>query len=391
MAGMTAMAVAAQEVEAVAVEETETVTTSIAPDARSNWFISAGAGAQVFFGDHDRQAKLGDRIAPALDVAVGKWFSPNIGLRLMWSGLQAKGATQTWGDPNGGAHSTGKEVPGKFTNEYGYLCKSKFNMFTLHVDVLLDLTNIIGGYKPNRVYGIAPYIGVGWGHVYDSPVRSSVVGNIGILNMFHVGKALDINLDVRGSVMDDKFDGQTGRRDFEGLLTVTAGLTYRFAPRGWKTRTMREVVYEYDNDAVNALRAQVDELENRNDALAKEVAAKGKVKTVAYSNGSYLIYFPINVSTLSEGERAQLEQVAKMIKETPEGRFNVVGYADKATGNAEVNDTLSRERAESVKDCLVNEFGVSADRLNVVWKGGVGNMFFDNPALSRVVIISPAK
>ena len=41
----------------------------------SNWFISAGVGGQVFFGDHDRQASFGDRIAPAVDIAVGKWFN----------------------------------------------------------------------------------------------------------------------------------------------------------------------------------------------------------------------------------------------------------------------------------------------------------------------------
>ena len=38
-----------------------------------NWFISVGAGGQVYFGDHDRQCDFGDRLAPALDIAVGKW------------------------------------------------------------------------------------------------------------------------------------------------------------------------------------------------------------------------------------------------------------------------------------------------------------------------------
>lgn len=28
----------------------------------SNWFVSVGAGGQVYFGDHDRQASFGDRI-----------------------------------------------------------------------------------------------------------------------------------------------------------------------------------------------------------------------------------------------------------------------------------------------------------------------------------------
>lgn len=59
----------------------------------SNWFISAGGGAQIYFGDHDKQVSFGKRLAPALDIAVGKWFTPGIGMRLMYSGLQQKGAT----------------------------------------------------------------------------------------------------------------------------------------------------------------------------------------------------------------------------------------------------------------------------------------------------------
>lgn len=70
-------------------------------------------------------------------------------------------------------------------------------------------------------------------------------------------------------------------------------------------------------------------------------------------------------------------------------KYTIIGYADKATGNPEINEILSRERAESVRDCLVNEFGVPASRLNVSWKGGVGNMFYNDPALSRVAIITP--
>lgn len=390
-ASLAAVGVSAQEsAQSVTESYTETVT-SVDTDGRSNWFISLGAGPQMFFGDHDRQAKLGDRISPALDVAVGKWFSPAIGVRLMYSGLYAKGATQTWGDKNGGAHSSGDEVPGKFTHAYGYLCKSKFDFLTLHADVMFDLTNIIGGYKATRVYSCAPYIGVGWGRVFNSPNHNSVIGNVGVFNMFHISKAFDINLDIRGMVTDDDFDGQRGSTTFDGLLSVTAGVTYRFAPRGWKTRIMK--VVEYDNAAVNDLRRRVAELIAANEKLEKEKAGTTVMhNTVVNANGNYLIYFPINVSSLSNADRAQLEMVADMMKATPSSTsFTVIGYADKATGSPEINETLSRERAQSVREYLVKEFGISADRLDVSWNGGVGNMFFDDPSLSRVVIIAPKK
>ena len=58
-----------------------------------NWFVSVGGGAQMYFGDYDKQMSFGDRLTPALDIAVGKWFTPDIGLRLMYSGLEYKGLT----------------------------------------------------------------------------------------------------------------------------------------------------------------------------------------------------------------------------------------------------------------------------------------------------------
>lgn len=70
----------------------------------SNWFVTAGGGGLIFFGDHNMQMKFGDRLSPALDIGFGKWFTPGIGIRFMYSGLTIKGATQN------GSHSYRKSV-----------------------------------------------------------------------------------------------------------------------------------------------------------------------------------------------------------------------------------------------------------------------------------------
>lgn len=46
-----------------------------------------------------------------------------------------------------------------------------------------------------------------------------------------------------------------------------------------------------------------------------------------------------------------------------------------------------RNVLKTVKKCLVEEFGVPATMLRVDVKGGVDNMFYNDPALSRAVII----
>ena len=80
------------------------------------------------------------------------------------------------------------------------------------------------------------------------------------------------------------------------------------------------------------------------------------------------------------------EYMAKGIKATDKV-FTVTGYADKGTGSAEYNMKLSKKRAEAVRDLMVNEFGVPASQLKVDYKGGVGNMFYDDAKLSRVAIV----
>ena len=42
----------------------------------NNWFVSVGGGAQIYFGDHDKQMDFTDRLSPNLDVAIGKCFTP---------------------------------------------------------------------------------------------------------------------------------------------------------------------------------------------------------------------------------------------------------------------------------------------------------------------------
>lgn len=101
-----------------------------------------------------------------------------------------------------------------------------------------------------------------------------------------------------------------------------------------------------------------------------------------------LVAFPINKSTISNEARVNLGFFAKAIKE---GKSNVVyqisGYADKGIGSKAINERLSRESAEAVYNVLVRELGVPASKLMMSHHGGVDNMYYDDPRLSRAVIV----
>ena len=347
----------------------------------SNWFVSAGAGVQMYFGDHDREAKFGNRISPALDIAVGKWFSPEIGVRLMYNGLSAKGATR-WGQ----AHSTGDQVDGWGIGMY----KSKFKYFNFQIDAMFNFSNIICGYNENRVYNCSPYIGVGVMKVTDDPKDASISGHFGIMNSFRISSAIDINLDLRGTLTSDALDGEFGGRWGEGLFAATVGITYKINPRGWnRAKTVTRNVY--DNTELNAMREKLNRLNEENARLADELARKSQEKPVVkqIASANVLIVFPIGKSTLSNQARVSLGMLADAINAGDESTvYTITGYADAGTGSKELNERLSKERAEAVRDCLVDEFGVDASQLKVDYKGGVENMFYDDPRMSRAVITS---
>ena len=345
----------------------------------SNWVVSVGGGTQIFFGDHDKQIPFGQRLSPALDIAIGKWFSPDIGVRFGYNGLSIKGATR-WG----AAHSTGEQVDGWGEGLY----KSKFNYYNFHLDAMFNFSNIISGYKENRFYNCIPYAGVGLMKATQDPKRVDASGHIGVLNTFRLSAGWDLNLDIRGTLVSDEFDGESGGRSGEGLLAATIGFSYKIKPRGWN-RSKKVTRTVYNAGQINAMRERLEKLSEEN-ARLEEALAKGNqqeaqiiVKQIASAN---LVTFQIDRSDLSNEARVNLGMMAEVIKQgDPSAVYTITGYADAGTGSKKGNDRLSKARAEAVYKCLVKEFGVNKSQLEIEYKGGVGNMFYDDPSMSRAV------
>ncbi|GAA4168107.1 OmpA family protein [Sphingobacterium ginsenosidimutans] len=349
-----------------------------------NWFIGAGAGVQHYFGDHNKQMKFSETLSPNFSAYFGKWFTPGIGARVGASGFKIVGVTQN------GAHSTGERYDGKPWDGY-WLYNKEFNYFHLNGDVLFNLTNIFGGYRPDRFYEISPYAGLGWMVTNDEPKAKEVSANLGIYNTFRLTNALQLTLDVRGSLVNDRFDGELGGRKNEGSLAAQIGLVYKFPKRDWDKST--ETVIRYDQQVLDRLRDQVNKLAADNDALRRQLAeSKNEVITDVKVHdrvlaAPILMTFPINKSTVSNEARTNLGFFAKVIKAgSPEVVYKVTGYADKGTGSPQTNERLSRERAQAIYNVLTREFDVNPNQLKVDYKGGVDNMFYDDPRLSRAVI-----
>lgn len=358
-----------------------------------NWWVQIGGGAQVYYGDHNKQMDFVDRLSLALDAGFGKWFSPQIGVRAMISGLTINGATQTYGKT--GIHDTGKPVDGKYTHEYGFLNEQQFDFYNLHADVLFNMSNILCGYKETRVWNCSPYLGLGWMVTWESPRAREVSFNFGIFNAIRLSEKFDFNIDLRTTMVKDSFDGDEGGRKEEGLWTATFGFSYKFKQRGWDRS---KTVIRNNRAEANALKKQLDALRDQNEQLKNDLKnAEAQIKEVKVIEKEQMVapvyvVFEIGKSELSKEARVTLGLLAKAIKEAPEGTvYNISGYADEGTGSKSMNEKLSAARAQAVYNCLTEEYGVDESQLRMVSKGGVENMFYDDPKLSRAVIAGEAK
>ena len=347
-----------------------------------NWFVQLGAGAQVYFGDHDKQVDFVDRLALGLDAGFGKWFSPQIGVRAMISGLTIKGGTHA-------------DIHRVSADEYivgapHYLWEQQFNFYNIHADVLFNMSNILCGYKEKRVWNCSPYLGLGWMATWESPRTREVSFNFGIFNAIRLSEKFDFNIDIRSTMVKDSFDGESGGRKEEGLLTATLGFSYKFKKRGWDRS---KTIIRNNLAEANALKKQLAALRDENaklqsdlknaEAQIKEVKVVEKEQTIA----PVYVVFEIGKADLSKEARVTLGLLAKAIKEAPEGTtYTISGYADEGTGSKRINEKLSADRAQAVYNCLVEEYGVEESQLRMAPKGGVENMFYDDPKLSRAVI-----
>ncbi|WP_294141308.1 OmpA family protein [uncultured Sanguibacteroides sp.] len=350
-----------------------------------NWFISISAGGQVYFGEFDSKEDFGRRITPTFDFSIGKWIVPTLGARIQAGGFTLRGLTN---DPN---NIYAKGVSNKGEGLY----KQKWQQFNIHVDGLLNLSNWIGGYRTDRFYEAIPFAGFGMIHGCQSDGTTDFMFVGGLINKFRLSDAFDFNVEIKGSLVPQKFDGQVGGSRGEGILGVSAGFTYKFNQRKFRREKKAEIISTgispADLAAVEALLAeQTVRAEQLQDALAQE-RAKVRQEAVQVAKESkaapLAIFFKINKANITTKEMINLKYYAEIIKENPNKKYKVTGYADKATGTPAYNQKLSEKRARNVADALIKKFGVNPNQLEVIGKGGVAGLYNGEIQLNRVVIV----
>lgn len=106
-----------------------------------------------------------------------------------------------------------------------------------------------------------------------------------------------------------------------------------------------------------------------------------KASTTAIVKPQFSIYFDVNSSVITDANKEKVAEAAKMLKDDPTLKFQLVGHCDK-TGGSVYNDLLSKRRAQAVYDLLTKSFGIDASRLSVEGKG------FNDPIATDILSVN---
>ncbi|MEG1611060.1 MAG: OmpA family protein [Alistipes sp.] len=344
-----------------------------------NFFVSAAGGVNVYHGENDSYGSFGKRLAPALDIAFGKWITPSVAVRIQYSGLKAKGWTMY-------ESIYAKEAVGDG------MFKEKFGVMNLHADVMWNISNAIGGYKECRTWDFVPFVGAGWALSYGDHHKNSLGVTVGLLNEVRLCRLVDLTIEARHLFVAERFDGVVRGSKSEGMTSVTLGLSFNLGSRRFKRIAPPIDVTNYEKQ-IETLAGSNELLNDKAAQLAAELEAAKNLKPQVIEGDTKIVaspvalFFKINKATLDEKELTNLDfYVKNAIRLDKEKVFTLIGSADKDTGNATINQKLSEKRMQYVHNLLITKYGVSEDRLKTRADGDRHNRF-SAAELNRVVVV----
>ena len=338
----------------------------------SNWFVQVGGDFNSWISDQEHGRGLdggdhyglfaGDRTSWGGAIALGKWFTPGIGLRTK---LQAWNAKQV-----------GPENP-----------TSKFNYWTLNEQVMLNLSNLLCGYNPTRVWNVIPFFGGGISRNCDDNFYAMQL-SVGLQSSWRLCKYANIYVEAGWNRLEEDFDGAYGNtlkdshvnrgwEDKDNNLYAEVGLTFNLGKSTWEKTPDVDAIKALAQSQIDALNAQLNDANAENARLKNMLANQKPVETPnavkEFITTPVSVFFNINRTNIaSQKDLVNVQALAKYAKEN-NCKLSVTGYADSATGTPAINQKLSEGRAATVTEELV-KMGVGRDKITSVGKGGVDEL-----------------
>ena len=368
---------------------------------RDNWFIEISAGGNqplvergYVVPGHSLKSVDGKKWTAAYSVGFGRWMSPYLGLRFkgMYGDLH-------WDAPNtleeantnaGWSHSTHASVT---------------------LELMWDMLNSLGGVNQTRVFSIIPFVGLGgdanWNFKGQGKKGQPVASNClrfkpnnlteyygseykdvqwtlpvtaGIQFRFRLCKYVDFFAEARAAFYADNWNNNVTGRSIDALVQAMGGFNFNIGGRGWNTFNECNYVSQIAalNGQVNDLRAQLVACGQTVAALQAQLPCPEVVEKEC-QNAPLMasVQFTINSSKILPTEDVNIYSMAEWLKANPNETIDIVGMADRNTGNPAYNMGLSKSRAKAVADELVNKYGIDKSRLSL-YACGSNLQFFNN-------------
>ena len=161
-----------------------------------------------------------------------------------------------------------------------------------------------------------------------------------------------------------------GVNRYKSVYNQVSNYLTELNPFGFNEAVDRVVPY---NEAVNLYY-----LKNINDIDAGVVTkiSYSETKTEVMASGEWSINFSTGSNVIQSSSNGDLESIYNLLIQAEQTKVTVIGHTDN-TGSVAVNNQLSKTRAESVVDYLLNK-GVSANRIQLVDGKGSSTPIADN-------------
>ncbi len=338
----------------------------------ANWFVSAGvSGTSYYTSQESGVSKFpisNKRSTIGFTAAVGKWFTPSIGLRTKFDFLKGKQVNTENNHP-------------------------LYTSVTAHEDVMFNLSNMFCGYNEERVWNAILYAGIGVATKLNDGKSADIYYTAGWLNNFRVSKRVQLFADLSIGATEGSLDQgpkdnwssfqKNKHRHWDKNVRLDLGVTYNLGKCNWDKVPDVEGLMAMNKEQMDALNQSLKEQQDEN-ARLREMLSTTKNQPVVENNTntngvssfvgtSSSVFFNINSDKVaSRKDLVNVKELAEYAKAN-NAKIVVTGYADSKTGSVAFNQKLSERRANTVANELV-KMGVNRDNIITEGKGGVMNL-----------------
>lgn len=340
-----------------------------------HWYAQAQIGGQYTLGE----IGFGKLLSPNIQVGIGYNFNQVVGARFSLNTWQSK---------------AGQKFEG---NTY----KWKWNYVAPMVDATFNLTNLFCEYNPDRLVEVGVFGGIGaniaWGNDEAADAKAAIlkseaatealkygatpleniwdgtktrfVARVGANVDFRVSDRVKLGVELSANTLSDKYNSKkAGNPDwyFNALVGVKVALG--------ETHTTKVI------PAPKPVEKIIERIiEKPAPAPAPKVESK-----VVEENFRRDIFFPIGNTNIAKSQTTKIAEIVEYMKENPDAKITLTGYADKGTGSAAFNDKIAARRAQTVYNTLAAK-GVAKSRMIKESKGCRVQPFEEND-MNRVTI-----